>query len=83
MEGIGVLSYEPIAASAMRMGRMSTSSMSNYFPHIGRSKILMQLSLKLEGFVCVDPPEQSQLQRISGLEVALARFDVLRYSYFD
>jgi hypothetical protein len=45
--------------------------------------MLVQLSFKLEGVGRFDPPEQSQLQRIPRVEVALARLDVLRHADLD
>ena len=45
--------------------------------------MLVQLSFKLEGVGRFGPPEQPQRQRIPGLKVALARFDVLRHADLD
>ena len=45
--------------------------------------MLVQVSLKLEGVGRLDPPEQSQFERVAGLEVALARFDILRNPDLD
>lgn len=84
LEGVGVLGNETIAAGTDENGqnvrRLDSEPLS---ANMGRSKVLVEVPLKLEGVGRVDPPEQPQLQRVAGLEVALARLDVLRNPDLD
>lgn len=84
LEGVGVLSNEPIAAGALEngqnVGRLDGEPLST---HPGRSKALVQVLLELERIDRIDPSKQPQLQRIAGLEVTLARIDVLRHADLD
>lgn len=68
LEGVGILGHEPIAAGALENGQDVTRLDGEPFsPHMGRFKMPVQLSFKLEGVSRFDPSEQPQLQRVAGL----------------
>lgn len=73
LESISVLGDKSIAAGALENGQNVTRLDGKPFPtHMGQSKMLVQLSFKLESVGRFDPPEQPQFQWIPRLEVALA-----------
>jgi hypothetical protein len=49
----------------------------------GCAELGLQIPLELEVFRRLDPPQQAQLQRIAGLEIALACLNVLRNPDLD
>jgi hypothetical protein len=84
LEGVGVLSDEPVTARALENGEnVSRFDGEPLTADLSRSEALVQVPLELERISRIDPPEQAQFQRITGLEVALARIDVLRHADLD
>ena len=65
LKGVGVLGYKSIAAGTHENGqdvrRLDGEPLS---AHMSRAKMLVQVSLKLEGDGRLDPPEQSQFERV-------------------
>ena len=84
LEGVGVLGDKSIVACAHENGQnVSRLDGKPLSAHMSRCKMVMQVSLKLEGVGRVDPPKQPQVQGVASLEAAFARFYVLRHPDLD
>lgn len=78
LESIGVFGHEPITTGALENGEyVRWLNGEPLAAHMGRAKMLVEMALKLEGVGRVDPTEKPEFERIAGLEVEPARFDVL------
>ncbi len=84
LESVGILGDEPIMTSALEngqnVGRLDGEPLS---AAPGRLESLVWVTFELERIGRIDPPEQPHLQGITGLEVTLARIDVLGHADLD
>jgi len=84
LKGVGVLGDKPIATGALEngqdVGRLYGKPLAADVSH---AKMLVEVPLKLKCVGRLDPPEQPQFHRVAGLQVTLARLDVLRDSDLD